>query len=57
MSTKRHTPSEPVSSKEDLKDFLIAGLESGEPQRLTEQDWEELRQRAARTAEAARQYA
>jgi hypothetical protein len=46
MAAKPHDPAKPVSSKEELQEFLLAGLESGEPKPVTEQDWEAWRRRA-----------
>jgi hypothetical protein len=45
MATKPHDPAKPVSSKEELQELLLAGLESGEPRPVTEQDWEAWRRR------------
>ncbi|KIG12971.1 hypothetical protein DB30_00855 [Enhygromyxa salina] len=51
MATKPHDPAKPVASKEELKVLLLAGLDSGEPTPLTEQDWEALRRRALANTE------
>jgi len=41
-----HDPSKPVATRDELEALLLAGLASGEPQPVTEDDWERLRQRA-----------
>lgn len=46
MATKPHEPAKPVASREQLQELLLAGLASGDPTPVTEQDWEALRQRA-----------
>jgi hypothetical protein len=38
--------SKPVATREELEELLLAGLASGEPRPVTEQDWERLRKRA-----------
>jgi hypothetical protein len=45
-SSKKHDPAEPVVTQEELEELLLAGLESGEPRPVTEEDWERLRRRA-----------
>jgi hypothetical protein len=44
--SKLHDPATPVASIEELKALLVAGLESGEPRPMTEDDWDALRRRA-----------
>ena len=51
MATKPHTPAKPVSSKEELEELLLAGLDSGDPTPFSEKDWEELRRRALANVE------
>jgi hypothetical protein len=51
MATKSHDPAKPVASKEELEELLLAGLESGEPRPVTEQDWEAWRRRALANTE------
>ena len=46
MAGKPHDPAKPVASKKELRGLLLAGLDSGEPTPVTEQDWEALRRRA-----------
>jgi hypothetical protein len=46
MTPKPHDPATPVASKDELKALLLAGLDSGSPRPITEQDWEALRRRA-----------
>lgn len=49
MSTKRfepHDPATPVASIEELESLLVAGLQSGEPRPMTDDDWDALRRRA-----------
>jgi hypothetical protein len=41
-----HDPATPVSSIEELEGLLVAGLESGEPRAMTDDDWDALRRRA-----------
>ncbi len=43
---KPHDPAAPVASIEELEELLIAGLESGEPHAMTDDDWDALRRRA-----------
>jgi hypothetical protein len=45
-TTKPHDPATPVASIDELRELLVAGLESGEPRSMTDDDWEALRQRA-----------
>lgn len=42
MSALPHDPAKPVSTQE-LEKLLLAGLESGLPQPMTESDWNALR--------------
>lgn len=51
MANKPHDPAKPVASKEELQELLLAGLESGEPRPVTEQDWEGWRRRALANTE------
>jgi hypothetical protein len=44
--SKKHDPAKPVSTREELEELLLAGLASGEPRPVTDEDWERLRQRA-----------
>jgi len=44
--SEKHDPAEPVVKQEELEELLLAGLESGEPRPVTEEDWERLRRRA-----------
>ena len=49
MSSKgfeSHDPARPVESIDELEALLLAGLESGEPQPMTDDDWDALRRRA-----------
>lgn len=49
MTAKRfepHDPAKPVESVEELEDLLLAGLESGEPRPMNDDDWDALRRRA-----------
>ncbi len=46
MATKPHDPAKPITNKEELQELLLAGLESGEPRPVIEQDWEAWRRRA-----------
>lgn len=41
-----HDPATPVASIEELDALLVAGLESGEPRPMTDDDWDALRRRA-----------
>ena len=50
----KHDPRRPVSTREELEHLLLAGLASGEPSPMTEEDWERLRQRALGTVDAQR---
>jgi hypothetical protein len=43
---KKHDPAKPVATREELEELLLAGLASGEPRPVTDEDWERLRQRA-----------
>lgn len=43
---KKHDPAKPVDTREELEELLLAGLESGEPRSVTDEDWERLYQRA-----------
>jgi hypothetical protein len=43
---KKHDPAKPVATREELEDLLLAGLVSGEPRSVTDEDWEGLYQRA-----------
>ena len=45
-SPKKHDPSRPVADREELEALLVAGLESGEPRTVTDEDWERLYERA-----------
>lgn len=47
-SDAKHDPAKPVATQEELEKLLLAGLQSGEPQPVSEEDWERLRNRAAR---------
>jgi hypothetical protein len=44
--SKPHDPAKPIESIEQLEAFLVAGLESGEPRPMTDDDWDALRRRA-----------
>ena len=44
--SKKHDPANPVATREELEELLLAGLASGEPRPVTEEDWEKLRRRA-----------
>ena len=44
--SKTHDPAKPVATREELEELLLAGLASGEPRPVTDEDWERLRQRA-----------
>jgi hypothetical protein len=50
-SDEKHDPAKPVATQEELEKLLLAGLESGEPHPVSEEDWERLRDRAAQGAE------
>lgn len=41
-----HDPAKPVASTEELEALLVAGLESGAPRPMTDDDWDALRRRA-----------
>jgi hypothetical protein len=41
-----HDPSKPIESIEQLEALLVAGLESGEPKPMPDDDWDALRRRA-----------
>ena len=41
-----HDPAKPVESIEELEVLLVAGLESGDPRPMTDDDWDALRRRA-----------
>lgn len=43
---KKHDAADPVATREELEERLLAGLASGEPRPVTDEDWERLRQRA-----------
>jgi hypothetical protein len=42
--SRKHDPAKPVSTREELEELLLAGLASGEPRPVTDEDWERLRQ-------------
>jgi len=44
--SEKHDPAKPVATREELEALLLAGLASGEPQPVMEDDWQRLRQRA-----------
>ena len=46
MSALPHDPAKPVSTQEELEKLLLAGLDSGPPQPMTESDWNALRELA-----------
>ena len=50
----KHVPEKPVSSREELEDLLVAGLESGDARPLDESDWDRLRARALEGTEVRR---
>ena len=43
---KKHDPAAPVATREELEELLLAGLASGEPRPMTDENWEQLRKRA-----------
>ena len=43
---KKHDPAKPVATREELEELLLAGLTSGEPRSVTDEDWDRLYQRA-----------
>jgi hypothetical protein len=43
---RKHDPAQPVATREELEALLLAGLASGDPRPVTDEDWERLRQRA-----------
>lgn len=43
---KKHDPAKPVATREELEELLLAGLASGEPRSVTDEDWERLYERA-----------
>jgi hypothetical protein len=52
--SKKHDPAKPVATREELEELLLAGLASGEPRPVTDDDWERLRQRALAGTEVRR---
>ena len=50
-SGEKHDPAKPVATQEELEKLLLAGLDSGEPHPVSEEDWERLRNRAAQGTE------
>lgn len=43
---KKHDPAKPVATREELDELLLAGLASGEPRSVTDEDGDRLYQRA-----------